>query len=75
MLRKTRNNIWLHGLGQSGSYTIYTLNGRTVKAGTFDMTNGEPAIISTINFSAGMYMIEYCSCSDDTQYLFFNHHK
>lgn len=75
MLRKTRHNIWLHGLGQSGSYTIYTSNGRMVKAGNIDMTNGEPAIISTTNFSAGMYMLEYCSGDTDTQYLFFNHQR
>ena len=75
MLRKTKNNIWLHGLGQRGTYTIYTLNGRTVKTGNVDMSNGEPAIISTINFAAGMYMLKYCGSCDEPQYLFFNHHN
>ncbi len=72
MLRKTRNNIWLHGLEQKGSFTIYSFNGSKIKSGNVDMTNGEPAIISTKHFSAGMYMLEYSSCAG-TQYLFFNH--
>jgi hypothetical protein len=39
------------------------------------MTNEEPAIISIINFAAGMYVLEYCSNNAETQYMFFNHNK